>query len=488
MTIPAVSFLKMGCRSAGAVAAIAVLTYICSQLIAVNPATVGFLYLITVLLIATKWGLVDAVLASVVATLCYNYFFLPPIGNFTIAEPSNWIALVTFLVTSLVASQLSERAKRRTIEVINRQLEMERLYALSRAILLSDTSQPMGRQIAREIARIYELPAVILYDRNSGEIHRGGPDGTVDLHQELRDAAICGTLFRDDKTQTIVSAVNFGSKPVASIALRGTALSDMALQALSNLVSLGLEKARNQEATNRAQAAQQSEEFKSTLLDALAHEFNTPLTSIRAATSAMLTSDTLTSEDRHEMIEVIDQEATRLGTLVHEALHLARIEAGRMQLNKKPTAIHTLIESALKQVEPALEGRAVEASVQPDLKMVLVDMELMQLVLRHLLDNAIKYSTSGSPITVTARLAGEFAVIGIRNMGEEIPEWERSRIFDKYYRSSQVRQRVPGTGMGLSIARQIVLAHGGDIWLESIQGEGTEFFVSVPLAKKESPA
>jgi len=488
VTTPAVSLLKMGCRSAWAIAAIAVDTYICSRLIVVNPTTVGFLYLITILLIATEWGLVEAVLASVVATLCYNYFFLPPIGNFTISEPSNWIALVAFLVTSLIASQLSERAKKRTIEVINRQLEMERLYALSRAILLSDASQPMGRQIAREIARIYELPAVILYDRNSGEIHRGGPDETVDLHQELRDAAIRGTLFRDDETRTIVSAVNFGGKPVASIALRGIALSDMALQALSNLVSLGLEKARNQEATNRAQAAQQSEEFKSTLLDALAHEFNTPLTSIMAATSAILSSDMLKPEDQREMIAVINQEATRLGTLVHEALHLARIEAGRMQLDKQPTAIHTIIESALKQVEPALEGRTVETSVPPDLTMALVDMELMQLVLRHLLDNAIKYSASGSPITVTARLSGEFAVIGIRNMGEEIPEWERSRIFDKYYRSSRVRQRVPGTGMGLSIARQIVLAHGGDIWLESIQGEGTEFFVSLPLAKKESPA
>lgn len=480
-------FLRRGFKYAAVIAVIAIDTYVCSRLIVVNHTTVGFLYLVTILLIAARWGLPEAVLASLLAALCYNYFFMPPIGNFTIADPLNWTALVAFLFTSLIASQLSERAKKRTVEVMNRQLEMERLYALSRAILLSDAAQSMGKQIAREIARIYELPTVILYDRTSGEMHSAGPDEAVDLNQELRDAALRGTLFRDDKTRTIVSAVSFGGRPVAGIALRGGEFSDMALQALSNLVSLGLEKARNQEAASRAEASRQSEEFKSTLLDALAHEFNTPLTSIRAATSAILSTDTLKVDDQREMIAVVDQEAARLSTLVHEALHLARIEAGRMQLNKQPAVMRALLESTLQQMETVLEGRAVDVSVAQDLPMVWIDTELIQLVLRHLLDNAVKYSAPASPVTITARLSGDVVILGVRDHGDEIPEWERARIFEKYYRGVRVRQRVPGTGMGLSIAREIVLAHGGDIWVESIQGEGTEFFVSLPVVK-EKPA
>jgi len=149
--IPAGSIL----RPAGALAAIAVETFLFQRWIPVNITTVGFLYLITILAIATEWGLVEAVLASVAATVCYNFFFFPPVGTLTIADPLNWVALLTFLITSLTASQLSERAKRRTREAASRQLEMESLYSLSRAILLAETDQPLARHIAREISRIY---------------------------------------------------------------------------------------------------------------------------------------------------------------------------------------------------------------------------------------------------------------------------------------------------------------------------------------------
>ena len=141
--IPAGSIL----RPAGALAAIAVETFLFQRWIPVNITTVGFLYLITILAIATEWGLVEAVLASVAATVCYNFFFFPPVGTLTIADPLNWVALLTFLITSLTASQLSERAKRRTREAASRQLEMESLYSLSRAILLAETDQPLARHV-----------------------------------------------------------------------------------------------------------------------------------------------------------------------------------------------------------------------------------------------------------------------------------------------------------------------------------------------------
>lgn len=470
-------------RASGALFAIAAVTFICTRLISVNPTTVGFLFLITILLIATKWGLREAVLASIVATLCFNFFFLPPIGTFTIADAQNWVALVAFLVTSLIASQLSQRAKRRTVEAESRQTEIERLYALSRAILLTDTKQPIAKQIAGEIATIYQVPSVTIYDRSSLEIHRAGPEDIPDVQQKLQDVAMLGTLVRDEQTQTVVTAITLGGQPIGSLALKGAFFSDTALQALSNLVAMRLEKARGQELASRAEAARQSEEFKSTLLDGLAHEFKTPLTSVKAATSAILSSGVVKPEEQLDLLTIIDQEADRLSALVTEAIHLARIEAGKIQPKKQPYPVRPLIETTLQQMETALEGRSVECSVAADLPPILVDMELMQLLIRQLIDNAVKYSPPGSPIRIGARLTGDAVAISVRNDGQGVTALEKSRIFEKFYRSASARSQVPGTGMGLAIAREIVLAHGGNIWVESNPGQGAEFFASVPAGK-----
>ena len=153
---------RVGVRLVAVMAAVAAITFICSRLVAVNAATVGFAYLIAILVVATAWGLLEATIASVVALMCFNYFFMPPVGTFTIADPQNWVALFAFLATSITASQLSARAKRRTREALDRQQEMERLYAVSRAILLTDTSQPVAKQIAHQMAQIFQFPAAAL--------------------------------------------------------------------------------------------------------------------------------------------------------------------------------------------------------------------------------------------------------------------------------------------------------------------------------------
>ncbi len=287
-------------------------TLACSQWVALNPTTVGFLYLVSILLIATSWGLPEAITASVLATLCFNFFFFPPIGALRIDDPLNWVALIAFLITSIAASQLSDRARRRTREALNRQLEMERLYAVGRAILLADLQRPLGEQIVREIARIYDLAYVGLYDRASDAVHQAGPEEILNVTTRLRDAAVSGTLTRDDQAALVVAPISFGAQPVGSLALKGPFLSDAALQALSSLVSLGLEKARAQEAAIRVNAARQSEEFKATLMDAVAHEFKTPLTSLKAAISAILSSSVSEPQQQEEMLQIINEATERL--------------------------------------------------------------------------------------------------------------------------------------------------------------------------------
>ncbi len=261
----------------------------------------------------------------------------------------------------------------------------------------------------------------------------------------------------------------------------------MAFQGVLNLISLGLEKARNLEAATRADAARQSEEFKSVLLDALAHEFKTPLTSIRAAATGILPSGAASPADLREVVSIIDQEASRLGALLDEAVHLARIEAGKLQLEKRPFPVRSIVDAALTSLDAALEGRNVQLSIPEDLPAIIVDRELMEIVLRHLIDNAVKYSPPPSPISISAWTSAGVLIFSVHNEGEGIAETEQSRIFEKFYRGSAVRNRIPGAGMGLALANEIVLAHGGEIRVESSPGQGAEFFISLPPAERRMP-
>lgn len=470
------------------VLAIVLVTFGGRVLVEVNATTIGFAYLVTILSIAARWGIRESLVASILATLCFNFFFLPPIGTLTIGDPQNWIALFAFLVTSLVASQLSNRAKMRARELASRQVELEQLYALSRAIILTDIDQPIGKQLSREIARIYEIPSVAVYARVHDETHFSGPEDMPDVEVKLRESAMHGTVLRDPRTNITVAAVSLGGQPIGSLALKGASLSESALSAIVNLAAIGIENASGRDAASRAEAARRSEEFKSTLLDSVAHEFKTPLTSIRAAATAILTSGVSEPSYQNELLTVIDQESRRLSALVNEAIHLARVEAGKLQLNRQPCLVPALIDSLLEQEKDNLNGRQLDISLDSDLPSISVDADLLNMALHQLIDNAVKYSPPSSTIRITAGLGTDTVLISVRDWGPGLSEVEQSKIFEKFYRGEDTRrqEQITGSGIGLSIAREILRAHGGDIRVESSPGQGSEFFVSVPLARAES--
>jgi two-component system, OmpR family, sensor histidine kinase KdpD len=470
-------------RIAGAVGAVFAVTLLFQVVPVVNATTVGFAFLVAILLVAAAWGLTESVVASIAATIAFSYFFLPPVRTFAIADPENWIALFTFLISALIASQLSDRAKRRAIEARARQVEMERLYALSRAIMLMDPGEPVGSYITREIARVCEIPAVALYDRMNESIYYEGDEDLTYLQSKLRDVALTVSPWRDEEKGTLFTPISLGGQCIGSIAIQEGIMSDPALHALLNLIAITLENSRSREIAMRAQAARQSEEFKSTLLDGLAHEFKTPLTSIKAATSALLASTVSDVEHRQELLTIVDQEAERLSRLVTGATHLARVEAGKIQLDRQMHSVESLITGAVEEMEPRLDGRLVQIVIQPALPNIEIDMQLMQLALRQLLDNAVKYSPQRSPIRVSAATENDRLVIKVQNEGEALTKSEQLRIFDKFYRGTNVRNKVAGTGMGLSIARDILIAHGGDVRLDRSTEGGTEFVLSMPLMK-----
>jgi two-component system sensor histidine kinase KdpD len=461
-------------RFVGSIGAVTLITALYSVL-HVNPTTVALTYLIAILLVSTAWGLAEATTASVVAVLCFNFFFLPPVGTFTIADPQNWVAFVAFLATAIIASQLSGRARQREIDAAGRQRDLERLYALSRALLLSERGASTPGEIARHVHDMFELPAAGVYDERSDVAAWAGAAQPPDLDAKLREVARRGASANDGSGMVIV-AIQLGGAPIGSLAVSGTGLSDTVLQSMANLVAIALERAKAVEATARAEAARESSELRATVLDALAHEFKTPLTAMKAASSDLLAGESVRGRSR-ELAEIIDEELDRLGSLVTDAVQMLRIDAGDFTVHPGQHRVAPLITAALKRFEHHLDGHDIVERVPAGLS-VEADRDLIGLALRQLLDNAIKYSPPTSTIEVAAH--GNGAVeISVRNSGATIPERERARIFERFYRGVQARQ-VPGSGMGLAIVQEIVRAHGGTLRVASAPDDGTTFTLSLP--------
>jgi two-component system sensor histidine kinase KdpD len=461
-------------RSLSAVGAILAATFLFSSLLDINANTAGFGYLICVLGVATAWGRVEAIICSLAAMLALNYYFLPPHGEFTIADPQNWVALVTFLATGLIASHLSDRAKTQAREALRRQRETEQLYTLSRAILLTDDEHSIGALAAQQIGQIFECQAVALYDSKSGETFSGGPQDIPGIEAKLKQVATVGSQIEEPAEELFVGAITLGGTPIGSLALKGIHVGDGARQALLNLVAVTLERMRTHEVANRAQITRQSEEFKSMLLDAIAHEFKTPLTSIKAAATSILSGH----PGVQELATVIDEETDRLNRLVTDAVRMAEIEADKLRLDWSRVLPAELIERVLEPLTARIEGRDLRVELPPDLHSVNVDAELVALALRQLADNALKFSPPGTPIRIEAAVNGNLLTVRVHDEGPGIAVRDRERIFDKFYRRQAVRDQVPGSGLGLYVAREIMRAHGGNVWVED--EPGTCFALSIP--------
>jgi two-component system, OmpR family, sensor histidine kinase KdpD len=467
-------------RLVSSLAGVVLVTWTGSSLVPVNATTIGFAYLLLVLVVATVWGFLEALVASILATLCFNLFFLPPVGKLTIADPQNWIALFSFLTTALVASRLSAEAKRRAIDAVARQQDLERLYSFSRAILLIDKTEPFPKQLVTRLAEIFELTAVVLYERRTEEFYRAGPTDFDGLDDQLRDAALQGTSFADAQQRRTITAVRLGSGPVAGLALQGPPMPDSVLQGISNLVAIGLERARSQELASQIEAATQSERLRTALLDALAHEFKTPLTSVIGATSALLDNPEQPPASRLELLKVADEEARHLKDLIDDTVEMGRLDTAEIRLQAEKTHIEDMVREVVASMRNHIDERPVEVVCDEDLPAIAVDRRLVKLAIKQLLDNALKYSPPATPVLVQVENGAGMITIAVTDRGGGIPSHEQGRIFERMYRSPSAERHIPGSGLGLSIALNIVRAHRGDLNVNSRPGE-TTFRLSLPV-------
>lgn len=473
--------LQRAGRVGVSLAGVAIITYVAYRpQVPTYATTVGFAYLLLVLIIATTWGFVEAALTSIVATLTFNFFFLPPLGTFTIGDPQNLVAFFSFLMTSLIASRLSARARRRAQDAIERQQDLERLYTFSRAILLID-GEPFPKQLIHKLAETFNLNAVVLYDRQSGEFYRAGPEEFAGMDDQLRDAALNSTSFSDPERKRVITAIRLGAEPIASLALQGARMPDSVLQGIANLIAIGLERARAQNLAHQVEAARESEQLRTTLIDAMAHEFKTPLTSIKAATTSLLSNPEQPAENRMELLKIADEEAEHLHDLIDDAVEMARLDSAQIELRLEKADVRELIRDVVASLRAGMDGRPVEITSEEGLPAMTVDRRLAMLAVKQVLDNALKYSMPSTPVSIRLRQAGDSIVIEIVDHGKGIPPQEQKRVFERFYRSPAVKQQIPGSGLGLSIANAIVQAHHGDLALTSASGE-TTFRLTFPLA------
>lgn len=451
-------------------------------LIHVNVTTVALSFLVLVLIVATRWRLAHSVYLSILCTVLYNFFFLPPTGTLTITDPQNWLTLSVFLGTSVLVSHLSESERKQRELSEQRRGEVERLYEFSQQLLLHEDLRGLARATPSIAAKVFNLRAVALYVKEQDATYFSDPENQLLPALELKQAS--------QKTESGIRMVGeayvvplvLGIQPAGALALMGGLYSQGMYEAIGGLVAIALERAAALERTSHMEATREGERLRSALLDSVTHELRTPLTAIRAAATTLIGHPALPEAERNEMYAVVDEESLRLDRLIGEAVEMAQLDAAGLQVRPQLQNVLELIEMVLHEEQARLRGRTIEVHVPETLPRVPMDQELVRRVLRHLIENALKYSPVKSPVEITAEVLDERLLVHIADHGMGIEESEQPFIFDKFFRGSDQRDRMEGSGMGLAIAKAILLAHGGGIEVKSERGKGAVFTFWLPLS------
>ncbi len=407
--------------------------------------------LLCVLATATLADRPLAIAASLSAGLSFNYYFIGPVFSLRLNSAEDAVNVGAFIIVALTGSHLSLNARERAQDSERRRGEMERLQQLSAALLATDTINEAAERAIREIVNLFGGGAILHVDGISTPFRAGVTDPAMGMPLIVKTFNRNGTLEL------------YGMQP--SIEVRS---------ALANLIGLVLDRAAAAEARARIEATQRGDQLRTTILNALAHNFKTPLTCIKAAASMMRGSDGVPGTYSQELVEVIDEEADRLDTLIRDSLDLARIQSRQANPRLEDCSVAAIISGVLDKMKRYLARQVIVVNIPEVLPSVRGDRFLLEQMVTQVLDNAWKYAGAGAHIWISAWSSGDEVVLAIRNEGVQIPEEERSLVFDRFYRGKRSRASVEGTGLGLAIAKTIAEVHGGRVWLEA-GVEGPEF-------------
>lgn len=461
----------------------AVLTTILLDWLGADATTAGMVFLVLVVWSATQAGIALSLYIAVLCAISFDFFFLPPYHTFVLAGLQQWVAMFSFLATSLVAGRVAERARRQARQAEQRREDVERLYTLSQEMMLHQDADGLLRDLPWLIQRIFVLDGVALYIRDQDKFVSSIGELTEPLKKRLRDLS-------GDESPTLVEEEGFsahalmlGLGPVGALGWRPALLTREVATAVAAQVAIALTRAIAIEASARMEAARENERLRTALIDSLTHELRTPLTSIRAAATTLLQGEGLDDASRQDLAAIVDEESARLDALIGEAVEMAEIDANIVQVHAEPQLARAFLEHVVEESRTILARHHVVIAVEEPDNPVWFDPQLLGRVFRHLLENAARYAPPGSRIVLRSRQMAERLEFSVEDNGPGIDSIDLPRIFEKFYRGKEGANSRKGSGMGLAIARAILTAHGGSIEVSSVLGQGTAFRFWVPRAQ-----
>lgn len=477
----------------GSLGAISAVTAALRSLDEVSPTTAALALLLVVLGAATLARLRTAVAVSLLAMMTLNFFFLPPVGTFTIADPENWIALFAFLVVAVIASNLSAAAQDRAREAIARRNEVTRLFDLTRDVLLTTETSGAVEILARHVARRFELAriAICLPGDNGWRIYQGGSEELVldiatlntalakargTLEFDARQRAYGGHVRVGERNAVFIIPLRHGTRAVGLLAATSSTLDIGTLDAVAGVVAIAIERTEFLAERDAASLVRQKADLAATLLASLSHDLRTPLTAIRVAVENL--RGELPADERRAQAAAAMAELERLTRLFQDILDMARIDAEAIRIERQWVTAADVVDAALAHVRHAVEGHTVRVEADADMETE-IDPRLTSVALSHVIENAAQYSPVDKPILVRADVTGDGLRVSVTDEGPGLDPGELEHLFERFYRGRSARQTTFGTGMGLSITRGLLSAAGGRIWAENAPDGGARFSLVV---------
>jgi two-component system sensor histidine kinase KdpD len=453
--------------------AVAFATFLLRQTIdLLGKEVIVLLYLLPVMLCTVLWGLFSGILASLVAFLAFNYFFIQPYNTLLVHQTQDLITLIIFLIVAVVTSQLIGQARESTRRAKNHEWEATRLYelisGLAGAYQLSEVTHVLAQHILETFrARQVEVRA-----------EGGGQDEKM-----LKYTASDGPTATGRYSIRVLMQTARGLEGEILLWLDGRTLTTEEERLLNTIASQGafaVERSHLIKAQYRTQVLEESDKMKTALLSSVSHELRSPLAAIKASVSSLRAGvvawDTAA---RVDLLTTIEEETDHLNFLVGNLLDMSRIEAGALKPNKTWNSLEDIVIGVLVKVRKQLRDYKIEVDIPEDLPLIQVDYAMLGQVFTNLLSNSTKYGPEGSRISINARLKRSDLHVEVSNQGPPVPPEHLEHIFDKFYRVTAA-DRITGTGLGLSICKGIIEAHGGKIWAEN-RSEWFVFHFTLPV-------
>jgi two-component system, OmpR family, sensor histidine kinase KdpD len=445
-----------------------------------RPLTSGLVDLFLVVLIAYRWGFIEAAVASIAAVGSLDFFFMPPILSLYEENPQDWISSAIFLLSALLVSRFADRLRSQTTAADYERTRLERLYLVSRDIIMMDRRMEIGAQLVSLIRDVFKVSAVAIWDAREPRMITAGSE--VVPEDEVRAAYFNNASDLDLIPGQFKRVLRVGIRPVGALyisASRDNYLDSKSVDALASLAALALERANSFFAESNAEAARRSEQLRSAILDGLAHAFKTPLTTIQTASSGLLEIPKL-GRTAKELASLIDGEASRLAELTGKVLQTAELSEATLKVGYVKIDLQWFLECCRESFGSILEDHPLCLASEANPGFVWADHQLLQMAILQMIDNAAKYARASSSINLRVTSTDSEIVFSVQNEGSYIPPEETLRIFERFYRSPDAQYKAPGTGIGLSVTKRIAEAHRGNVWVESDPIMKTTFFLAIP--------